>query len=279
GATTSIFPFDASMDRYLRATDRAALADLATKNGHLVTGDPEIEADPAKYFDRVVEIDLTTLEPHVVGPHTPDLARPISAVAAAVANESYPDQISVALIGSCTNSSYEDISRVTDVVQQAKAHKVMATIPFLVTPGSEQIRATIVRDGQLGEIQSVGGQVLANACGPCIGQWKRDEIKPGTRNTIVTSYNRNFPARNDGSRETLAFMGSPEIVAAYALAGRLSFNPMTDTLPGGDGKPFKLTAPKPAPDLPANGFVKDSGGYLPPAADGSSVTLSVAPDS
>jgi aconitate hydratase len=279
GATTSIFPFDASMDRYLRATERAALADLAAKNAHLITPDPEVEKDPSNYFARVVEIDLSTLEPHLVGPHTPDLARPISAVAAAVVKESYPDNISVALIGSCTNSSYEDISRVTDVVQQAKAHGIKASIPFLVTPGSEQIRATIVRDGQLGEIQSVGGQVLANACGPCIGQWKRDEIKSGTRNTIVTSYNRNFPARNDGSRETLAFMGSPEIVAAYALAGRLSFNPLKDTLQGGDGKPFTLNAPKPAPDLPANGFVRDVEGYLAPAADGSKIKLEVAPDS
>lgn len=279
GATTSVFPFDASMDRYLRATSRAKLADLAAQHKDLVTLDPEVERDPAKYFARVIEIDLSTLEPHLVGPHTPDLARPISDVAAAVVKESYPDNIAVALIGSCTNSSYEDISRVTDVVQQAKAHKMKATIPFLVTPGSEQIRATIARDGQLGEIQSVGGQVLANACGPCIGQWKRDEIKPGTRNTIVTSYNRNFPARNDGSRETLAFIASPEIVAAYALAGRLSFNPLTDTLPGGDGKPFKLTAPKPAPDLPANGFVRDDEGYLAPAADGSQIKIDVAPDS
>jgi aconitate hydratase len=279
GATTSIFPFDASMDRYLRATERAALADLAAKHVQLLTADAEVERDPSKYFARVIEIDLTTLEPHLVGPHSPDLARPISAVAAAVAKESYPDQISVALIGSCTNSSYEDIARVTDVVRQAKAHGMKATIPFLVTPGSEQIRATIVRDGQMGEIQSVGGQVLANACGPCIGQWKRDEIKPGTRNTIVTSYNRNFPARNDGSRETLAFMGSPEIVAAYALAGRLSFNPMKDTLQGGDGKPFTLTAPKPAPDLPANGFVRDLDGYVAPAADGSKVQLEVSHDS
>jgi len=279
GATTSIFPFDASMDRYLRGTERAALAALAAEHAGLLGPDPEVEKDPAKYFARVVEIDLSTLEPHLVGPHSPDLARPISQVAAAVAEESYPDQISVALIGSCTNSSYEDISRVTDVVQQAKTHKMKAAIPFLVTPGSEQIRATIVRDGQLGEIQSVGGQVLANACGPCIGQWKRDEIRPGTRNTIVTSFNRNFPARNDGSRETLAFIASPEIVAAYALSGKLSFNPLKDTLQGADGKPFTLAAPKPAPDLPANGFVRDETGYLAPAADGSKIKLEVAPDS
>ncbi|HEX4824368.1 MAG TPA: aconitate hydratase [Candidatus Polarisedimenticolaceae bacterium] len=279
GATTSVFPFDGTMDRYLRGTDRKGLAELAAAHRDLVTPDPEVEADPAKYFARVIEIDLSKLEPHLVGPHTPDLARPISEVAGAVTKESYPDEISVALIGSCTNSSYEDIARVTDVVQQAKAHEAKAVTPFLVTPGSEQIRATIVRDGQLGEIQSVGGQVLANACGPCIGQWKRDEIKPGTKNTIVTSFNRNFPARNDGSRETLAFIASPEIVAAYALAGRLSFNPLTDEIRGGDGKPFKLVAPAPAPDLPARGFVKDLQGYLPPAADGSTITIRVAPDS
>src|SRR5262245_26648346 len=221
GATTSIFPFDAAMDRYLRATERAALGDLAAKNRHLLTADPEVARDPAKYFKRVVEIDLSKLEPHLVGPHTPDLARPVSKMSEAVTKEGYPDTISVALIGSCTNSSYEDIARVTDVVRQAKAHGVRAVTPFLVTPGSEQIHRTIVRDGQMGEIQSVGGQVLANACGPCIGQWKRDELAPGTKNTIVTSYNRNFPARNDGNRETMAFIGSPEIVAAYALAGKL----------------------------------------------------------
>jgi len=279
GATTSIFPFDAAMERYLRATERAALADLARRYEHLLVADPEVERDPAKYFSRVVEIDLSALEPHLVGPHTPDLARPVSKMAAAVAKESYPDDISVALIGSCTNSSYEDISRVTDVVEQATAHGIKAATPFLVTPGSEQIRATIVRDGQLDKIASIGGQVLANACGPCIGQWKRDEIKPGTRNTIVTSYNRNFPARNDGSRETLAFMGSPEIVAAYALSGRLSFNPMTDSLTGSDGRSFTLAAPKPAPDLPERGFVRDFSGYEPPAKDGATVKIDVAPDS
>ena len=279
GATTSIFPFDDSMDRYLRATGRAGLAELAKEYGHLLAADGEVQTDPSKYFSRVVEIDLATLEPHLVGPHTPDLARPVSKVAAAVAKEGYPDAISVALIGSCTNSSYEDISRVTDVVRQAKAHGVTAAVPFLVTPGSEQIHKTIVRDGQMGEIQSVGGQVLANACGPCIGQWKRDELKAGTKNTIVTSFNRNFPARNDGNRETMAFIASPEIVAAYALSGRLSWNPLRDPLTGKDGSTFKLRAPKPAPDLPAGGFVKDTGGYLAPSADGSKITLRVAPDS
>ena len=279
GATTSIFPFDATMDRYLRGTGRAALASAAAKNASLLAADPDVEQHPEKYFARVIDIDLSALEPHMVGPHTPDLARPVSKVADAVKTEGYPDAISVALIGSCTNSSYEDISRVADVVLQARAHGVKAVVPFLVTPGSEQIHKTIVRDGQLGEIQAVGGQVLANACGPCIGQWKREELKPGTRNTIVTSFNRNFPARNDGNRETMAFMGSPEIVATYALAGRLTFNPLRDELEGSDGKSFRLTAPKPAPDLPANGFVKDTAGYVPPAADGSKIALAVAPDS
>jgi len=279
GATTSVFPFDLAMDRYLRATERAALAELAAKYRHLVTADAEVARNPEKYFARVVEIDLSKLEPHLVGPHTPDLARPVSAMAEAVAREGYPDTISVALIGSCTNSSYEDIARVTDVVRQAKAHGVKAVTPFLVTPGSEQIHLTIVRDGQMGEIQSIGGEVLANACGPCIGQWKRDELKPGTKNTIVTSYNRNFPARNDGNRETMAFIGSPEIVAAYALAGRLSWDPTKDALEGADGKTFRLQAPAAAPDLPAGGFVKDTEGYLAPAADGSKVQVHVAPDS
>jgi aconitate hydratase len=267
------------MGRYLRGTGRAALAELAEKHGALVTADPEVEREPAKFFDRIVEIDLSKLEPHLVGPHTPDLARPISKVAEAVAKEGYPDRVSVALIGSCTNSSYEDISRVTDVIRQAKAHGLRAAVPFLVTPGSEQIRATILRDGQLGEIESIGGQVMANACGPCIGQWKREELRDGEKNTIVTSFNRNFPARNDGNRETLAFIASPEIVAAYAVAGRLSFNPLTDALDAAGGKKIRLTPPAPAPDLPSAGFVKDLSGFVAPAADGSKVEVRVAADS
>ena len=276
GATTSIFPFDESMARYLRGTERAALAELAEKHRNLLAADAEVEKDPAKYFWKVVEIDLSTLEPHLVGPHTPDLARPISRVAEAVSKEGYPDRISVALIGSCTNSSYEDISRVTDVVLQAKSHGVKTATPFLVTPGSEQIRQTIVRDGQMAEIESVGGQVMANACGPCIGQWRRDEVKAGQKNTIVTSFNRNFPARNDGNPETLAFIASPEIVAAYALAGRLSFNPMKDAVKTPDGKSFVLKAPGQAPDLPADGFVKDLEGFVAPAEDGSRVEVRIA---
>jgi aconitate hydratase len=279
GATTSVFPYDAPMERYLRGTERGALADLAGKNRHLLQADPEVEKNPERYFSRVIEIDLSTLEPHLVGPHTPDLARPVSEIASAVRKEGYPDAISVALIGSCTNSSYEDISRVADVAKQATARGMKASIPLLVTPGSEQIRATIVRDGQMAALQEFGGEVLANACGPCIGQWQRDEIKPGTKNTILTSFNRNFPRRNDGNADTLAFMGSPEIVAAYALAGRLSFNPLVDSVRTASGEEVRLAPPAPAPDLPANGFVKDTEGYLRPAADGSSVEIGIRPGS
>jgi aconitate hydratase len=279
GATTSMFPYDESMDRYLRGTGRAALADLAAARRGILAADPEVEKDPERFFSRIVEIDLSTLEPHLVGPHTPDLARPISKMAEAVRTEGYPDEISVALIGSCTNSSYEDLSRVADVVRQAKAHGLRARMPLLVTPGSEQIRATIVRDGQLAEMESVGGRVLANACGPCIGQWQRDELKPGVKNTIVTSFNRNFPRRNDGSPDTMAFIGSPEIVAAYSFAGRLSFNPATDPLTAPDGTKFVLETPQAAPDLPARGFVGDAAGYIAPGADGTGVEIEVATDS
>ncbi len=276
GATTSIFAFDAAMARYLRGTERAALAELAEQHRDLLTPDPEVEQEPEKFFWKVIEIDLNTLEPHLVGPHTPDLARPVSQMAQAVRDEDYPDAISVALIGSCTNSSYEDIERVTDVVRQAKAHGVeRVPVPLMVTPGSEQVRATIERDGQLSEMEDIGATVLANACGPCIGQWRRDEIKPGQRNTIVTSFNRNFPRRNDGNPDTLAFIGSPEVVAAYALAGRLSFNPLTDEVTTPDGKTFKLEPPQPAPDLPADGFVRDDEGYLAPPRDGSDIEVTI----
>jgi aconitate hydratase len=247
----------------------------------MLVPDAEVEAHPEKYYDRVIEIDLARLEPHVVGPHTPDRARPVSRLSAEIADPAngFTDSISTALIGSCTNSSYEDMSRAADVAEQLRRHGLDAAVPLLVTPGSERVRATIERDGQMQSLTGIGATVLANACGPCIGQWKREEIKPGTRNTIVTSFNRNFPARNDGSKETLAFIASPEIVAAYALAGRLSFNPLKDTLKAGDGSAFKLTAPKPAPDLPANGYVRDVEGYLAPAADGSKIKVEVAPDS
>jgi aconitate hydratase len=279
GATTSIFPYDENMARYLRGTEREALAELADENLDLLQADDEVLQDPQSYFSRVIEIDLSQLEPHLVGPHTPDLARPISEVAQAVEDENYPDEISVALIGSCTNSSYEDISRVVDVVRQARAQGLdRASIPLMCTPGSEQVRATIERDGQIAELESFGATVLANACGPCIGQWQRDEIKAGQRNSIVTSFNRNFPRRNDGNADTMAFIASPEIVAAYAIAGRLSFNPLSDPIETPRGS-FKLKPPGPAPDLPPDGFVADTEGFLAPPADGSRIELHIDPQS
>jgi aconitate hydratase len=265
GATTSIFGFDDRMDAYLRATKRSELADLAKTHRELLVPDAEVEASPEKFYGQVLELDLSTLEPHVVGPHTPDLARPVSKLAAEAAAKGYPDHIAVALIGSCTNSSYEDIGRAADVAAQAAAHGQKMAIPLLVTPGSDQIFATIRRDGLMAKIESVGGTVLANACGPCIGQWKREEIKPGERNTIITSFNRNFPGRNDANPETMAFMASPEIVMAYGLAGRLSFDPTAEALQSPDGKRWQLEPPKPAPDLPPGGFAPAGDGYLPPA--------------
>ncbi len=271
GATTSLFPYDDRMAIYLRASERAELADLADAHRDLLKADPEVERDPEKYFDRVVEIDLSTLEPHLVGPHTPDLARPITEVAAAVAKEGYPDDISSALIGSCTNSSYEDVSRAADVARQAQAHGHKAATQLLVTPGSEAVHATIQRDGQMADLEAVGATVLANACGPCIGQWRRPTIKKGDVNSIVTTFNRNFPARNDANPSTMNFIASPEIVMAFGLAGKLSFNPLTDSLEGADGKPFKLVAPAAAPEVPPGGFASRGYGYETPAEDGSGI--------
>jgi aconitate hydratase len=277
GATTSIFPFDDAMERYLRATGRAALADLARDNRDLLQADDDVLREPARYFSRVIAIDLSALEPHLVGPHTPDLTRPVSRVARAVREEAYTERISVALIGSCTNSSYEDIARVVDVVRQAREHGVeRAAVPLMVTPGSEQVRATIERDGLMAELEAFGATVLANACGPCIGQWQRDELRPGQRNTIVTSFNRNFPRRNDGNPETQAFIGSPEIVAAYAVSGTLSFNPLADEVPArGASRAFRFRPPAPAPDLPPGGFVRDPAGYVAPPPDGRAVEMRI----
>ncbi|HVM45046.1 MAG TPA: aconitate hydratase, partial [Candidatus Thermoplasmatota archaeon] len=281
GATCSMFPYDERMKTYLKATERAALARLADQHKHLLRADPEVEAEPERYFDRVIEIDLSTLEPHLVGPHTPDLARPVSAMKKAVETENYPQQISVSLIGSCTNSSYEDISRVADVARQAKAKGATMKTPLLVSPGSEQIHLTIQRDGQMRTIEQVGATVLANACGPCIGQWSRPELKPGEANVIVTSFNRNFPKRNDGNAGTMAFIGSPEIVMAYGLAGRLDFNPLTDEIEGADGKRFRLAPPKPAPEVPERGFVRDEQGYQMPAkaAEAKKLEVVIRPES
>jgi aconitate hydratase A / 2-methylisocitrate dehydratase len=281
GATTSLFPADERMAKYLRATGKAALVPLVQQNQHLLEPDREVEADPAKYYDRVVELDLSKLEPYVVGPHSPDRARPISRLAAEVADPSngFVDEISTALIGSCTNSSYEDMSRAADVAEQAKAHGLKAAVPFLVTPGSEQVRATIERDGQMQSLKDIDGTVLANACGPCIGQWRRSVAADAVPNTIVTSYNRNFPRRNDGSPTTMNFIGSPEIVTALALAKRLSFNPLTDTLTGAEGKPFRLDPPQPAPEVPARDFDRGQATYIASPEDGSSIQLQVDPNS
>ena len=279
GATTSIFPADPRMARYLEATGRRDLAALMQRYQHFLEPDAECEATPEKHYDRVVKLDLSTLEPHVVGPHTPDRVRPISQLAAECADKQngFIDAISSALIGSCTNSSYEDMSRAADVATQASKHGVKASMPFYVTPGSEQIRATLLRDGQAAVLATAGAVVLANACGPCIGQWRREGAE--RPNTIVTSFNRNFPRRNDGRGATMNFIASPEIVTALALAGRLSFNPLTDELTGADGKPFRLTPPSPAPEVPAQGFARGADLYLAPPADGSAVNLEVAPAS
>jgi aconitate hydratase len=278
GATTSLFPFDDRMAKYLRATKREDIAALAEEFREHLVADPEVENDYKNYFDQIVEIDLDTLEPYVVGPHTPDLARPISALAKEVDEKGYPEHLKYALIGSCTNSSYEDMGRAAHVANQAGLHGVKADIGFLISPGSEQIYKTIGRDGQLKTLETIGGTVLANACGPCIGQWKREDIVPGERNSIITSFNRNFQKRNDGNAETLAFIGSPEIVTAFALAGSLKFNPLTDSLTGTDGKQFKLTAPT-AQELPEKGFIADEDGFIPPAKDGDKVVVDVKPTS
>jgi len=281
GATTSMFPADDHMVQYLRATGKSALVPLMQQNHHLLVPDKEVEADPGKYYDRVVELDLSKLEPYIVGPHSPDRARPISQLAAEVADadNGFIDEISTALIGSCTNSSYEDMSRAADVAEQAKAHGIKAGVLFLVTPGSEQVRATIDRDGQMQSLKDVGGTVLANACGPCIGQWRRSMAVDAVPNTIVTSYNRNFPRRNDGSPATMNFIGSPEIVTAFALAKWLSFNPLTDTLTDAQGKSFRFQPPKPAPEVPAHGFDAGLATYVAPPEDGSSIKLEVDPNS
>jgi len=262
GATSSIFPFDESMIKYLKITNRKHLSDIAEQYSSLFCADSDIEKNPEKYFDKVIEINLSDLEPYVVGPHTPDLARPISQLAQDVSENDYIDNIAVALIGSCTNSSYEDMSRVSDVAKQAQTNGIISKTPLLVTPGSEQIRATIQRDGQLANLESIGATVLANACGPCIGQWNRPEAQD-TKNTIITSFNRNFPGRNDGSRETMNFIASPEIVVALALSGKLSFNPLKDFLTDDNGNKFKLNPPK-AIDIPENGFISPENLFIPP---------------
>ncbi|MBS0419852.1 MAG: aconitate hydratase [Proteobacteria bacterium] len=279
GATTSLFPADEHMAIYLRATHRSELAALMERYRHLLEPDAEAEANPEAHYDRVLRLDLSGLEPHVSGPGSPDRVRPISRLAAELAREANLERISTVLVGSCTNSSYEDMSRAADIADQARAHGIEAATAFLVTPGSEQVQATIQRDGQLESLEGIGATVLANACGPCVGQWRRPAEQAREPNAIVTSYNRNFPARNDGSRATLNFITSPEIATAFAIAGRLDFNPLTDPLTGSGGESFMLKPPKPAPEVPARQFESRRGRYIAPPDDGREIELTVNPAS
>tara|TARA_B100001248_G_scaffold262701_1_gene261164 strand:+ start:418 stop:3045 length:2628 start_codon:yes stop_codon:yes gene_type:complete len=277
GATCSVFPYDHRMGDYLKATKRKDLAEIANANMDLVTADAEVLENPETYYDQIIEIDLSGLEPHLVGPHTPDLAHKISDMGDDAKENGWDTHLSAALIGSCTNSSYEDIGRAADLVEQAKSKGLKMKTPFYVTPGSMQIHKTIERDGQMQSFKDVGAVVLANACGPCIGQWKRDDIEKGDVNTIVTSFNRNFRGRNDANPETLGFIGGPELVTALGFAGELDFNPMTDSIPLEDGGEFRFQAPK-APEFPENGFIADEQGYVEPKGEGVDVKVSPASD-
>jgi len=278
GATTSIFPYDERMSDYLKATDRQEIAKLADKIKSSLVPDPEIAKDPDKYFDQIIEIDLNTLEPYVNGPYSPDKTWRLSELADAVHTQNYPEKISVALIGSCTNSSYEDITRATSVARQALKAGIRAKCPLTITPGSEQVRATIARDGLLEDLEGIGGLVLANACGPCIGQWKRHDVAFGEKNSILTSYNRNFSGRNDANPGTHSFVASPEIVIALALSGKMTFNPLKDPLIDGNGKEIYLEPPT-GEELPANGFDPGESGFIAPPEDGSSIQIIVNPKS
>ncbi len=278
GATTSIFGYDEKMAAYLSGTSRADVADLANAVAEHLKGDKEVYADPAKYFDQVIEINLSELEPHINGPFTPDLAWPLSKFAAAVKENNWPAELEVGLIGSCTNSSYEDITRSASLAKQAVDKGLKAKAEFTVTPGSEMVRFTVERDGYLGIFENMGGVVLANACGPCIGQWARHTSDPNKRNSIITSFNRNFAKRNDGNPNTHAFVASPEIVTAFAIAGSLTYNPITDFLTNEKGEKVKLDEPT-GLEFPTKGFAVDDPGFQAPAEDGSKVEIKVSPTS
>lgn len=280
GATTSTFGYDESMDRYLRATGRADVADAANQVKAHLTGDIEVYTNPEAYFDQVIEINLSTLEPHLNGPFTPDLATPISQMAETAMKNDWPLQVEVGLIGSCTNSSYEDISRAASLAKQVTEKKLKTKAKFTITPGSEQVRYTIDRDGLIETFDQIGATVFANACGPCIGMWDRygEKATDGPRNTIVHSFNRNFAKRADGNPNTLAFVGSPELVTAIAIAGRLDFNPLTDTLINEDGEEVRLDEPR-GYELPPEGFAVEDSGFIAPAADSSKVMVKVDPSS
>jgi aconitate hydratase len=278
GATTSTFGYDNKMGEYLRGTGRAAVADLADAVAPHLNGDPEVYANPEKYFDQVIEINLSELEPHINGPFTPDLATPISQFAKAVKENGWPAKLEVGLIGSCTNSSYEDLTRAASLAQQAIDKKLVAKSEYTITPGSEQVRYTAERDGLLKKFEHMGGVVLANACGPCIGQWARHTDDPNRKNSIITSFNRNFAKRNDGNPNTHSFVASPEIVTALAIAGDLTFNPLTDTLINEEGVAVKLDEPQ-GLEMPPAGFGVEDAGYHAPAEDGSDIEVKVSPDS
>lgn len=272
GATTSVFPFNDRMADYLKSTGRKNFADLASQYKNLLIADKDAQ------YDQLIEIDLSTLEPHVNGPFTPDLAHPISEFKAQIQKNGWPGELKAGLIGSCTNSSYEDMARAASICKQAEKAGIKAKSKLFITPGSEQIRATIARDGLLGTMEKAGGQVLANACGPCIGQWNRSDVKKGEKNSIITSYNRNFTARNDGNAATHAFVASPDIVTALSVAGRLDFNPLTDSLTDGNGKPFKFAAPT-GDELPSKGFDEGENTFQAPPKDASNVNVAIDPKS
>ena len=274
GATTSTFGYDASMERYLRATERGDIADLANNVKEHLTGDAEVYANPEQYFDQVIEIDLNVLEPHLNGPFSPDIATPISKMGEVAAANGWPTKIEVGLIGSCTNSSYEDISRSASIASQAIEKGLSTAAKFTITPGSELVRYTIDRDGYIDTFNKLGASVFANACGPCIGQWAREGAEKKEKNTIVHSFNRNFAKRADGNPNTHAFVGSPELVTALAIAGNLGFNPITDTLTNSNGEQVKLEEPT-GHELPAKGFAVEDAGYQAPAEDGSGVNVVV----
>lgn len=278
GATTSTFGYDESMERYLRATGRAEVADLANENKEHLTGDAEVYADPEKYFDQVIEINLSELEPHLNGPFTPDLATPISKMKEVADKNGWPERVEVGLIGSCTNSSYEDLSRAVSLAKQVSEKNLKSKSEFLINPGSEQIRYTVNRDGFLEVFDKIGATILTNACGPCIGMWDRVGAEKKEKNTIVHSFNRNFAKRADGNPNTFAFVASPEIVTALAIAGDLTFNPLTDYLTNENGEKVKLDPPT-GDELPKNGFAVDDPGYQAPAEDGSNVQVNVSPTS
>ncbi|MBK8853947.1 MAG: aconitate hydratase [Saprospiraceae bacterium] len=278
GATTSTFGYDASMSRYLRSTGREEVAEMADKIAPYLTADAECYAEPEKYFDQVIEINLSTLEPHINGPFTPDLATPVSQMKEILKGKDWPVEVKVGLIGSCTNSSYEDISRAASLAKQAIDKKIKVKSEFTITPGSEQVRFTIERDGFIDIFEQIGASVFANACGPCIGQWDRAGADKKEKNTIIHSFNRNFSKRADGNPNTHAFVASPEIVTAIAMAGRLDFNPMTDTLTNEDGVQVKLDEPT-GYELPPRGFAVEDAGFITPAEDGSGVVVKVHPQS